>query len=138
MEGSIKNRKANGTNPVSLFLSLVWTNIFWCFVLEITATQNSKFLYVRRERKKVSKLVSDYINILLRTALTNLFAVVKSMVCYVSICFDESFWCNIFFFHWRVSFFHNTCYIQISQCGLKKYTFCHRRLLCLFILFLFC
>jgi hypothetical protein len=80
MEGSIKNRKANDTNPVSLFLSLVWTNIFWCFVLEITVTQNSKFLCVRRERKKLSKLVSDYINILLRTALTNLFAVRSSFI----------------------------------------------------------
>ncbi len=138
MEGSIKNRKANGTNPVSLFLSLVWTNIFWCFVLEITATQNSKFLYVRRERKKVSKLVSDYINILLRTALTNLFAVVKSMVCYVSICFDESFWCNIFFFPLTCVILSQHMLHSNFPMWVKKYTFCHRRLLSLFIFFLFC
>ncbi len=43
-------------------------------------TQNSKFLCGRRERKKESKLASDYINALLRTALINVFLEIKNRI----------------------------------------------------------
>jgi hypothetical protein len=76
MECSIKNPKANGTTSVSIFSARVWTNILLCSIPEIIATQNlrsrkkERIKERKKERKKESKLASDYINAMLRIALT--------------------------------------------------------------------
>ncbi len=43
-ETPTKDRKTKGTSSISIFSSRVWTNIFWCTVLEITATQSTDFV----------------------------------------------------------------------------------------------
>ena len=65
-ETPTKDRKTKGTSSISIFSFRVWTNNFWCAVLESIATQNDNFRCVRKERKKVKKkkkkLASDYRN----------------------------------------------------------------------------
>jgi len=39
-----KDWKTDGSESISIFSSRVWTNIFWCTVLEITATQSTDFV----------------------------------------------------------------------------------------------
>jgi hypothetical protein len=70
-EPATRDQETEGIDLVLIFSSRVRTSIFWLSVLEIIAKENTNFRCVRLERKKKKrKLASDYINAVLRTALT--------------------------------------------------------------------
>ena len=52
-ETPTKDLKTDLSSSISIFSFRVWTNNFWCAVLEFIATQNHNFRCVRKDSKKL-------------------------------------------------------------------------------------
>jgi len=52
-----KDRKRDGSDSISIFPSRVWTNIFWCTVLKITATQSTDFVIAKNTESMEAECV---------------------------------------------------------------------------------
>jgi hypothetical protein len=57
-----KDWKRDGSDSISIFPSRVWTNIFWCTVLEINATQSKDFVIEKNTESMEAECVRVGLN----------------------------------------------------------------------------